>query len=47
MERPEAIINIKKIVGQDLRELASNYNVTVFKDGKKIKVGLDMLLKDI
>ncbi|MBU0558835.1 MAG: MvaI/BcnI family restriction endonuclease [Bacteroidota bacterium] len=37
MERTEAIRNIKKIVGQDLRELASNYNVTVFKDGKKNK----------
>lgn len=37
MERTEAIRNIKKIVGRDLRELAMNYNVTVFKDGKKNK----------
>jgi DNA mismatch repair protein MutH len=37
MERAEAIRNIKKIVGQDLRELANNYNVTVFKDGRKNK----------
>lgn len=37
MERAEAIKNITKIVGRDLRELASIYNVTVFKDGKKNK----------
>lgn len=37
MERSEAIRNIKKIIGQDLRELAKKYNVTVFKDGKKNK----------
>lgn len=37
MERTEAIRNINKIVGRDLRELASNYNVTVFKNGKKNK----------
>lgn len=37
MERTEAIRNINKIVGRDLRELASNYNVTVFKEGKKNK----------
>jgi DNA mismatch repair protein MutH len=37
MERSEAIRNINKIVGQDLRELASEYNVTVFKNGKKNK----------
>lgn len=37
MERSEAIINIKKIVGKDLRELAREYNVTVFKEGKKNK----------
>lgn len=37
MERTEAIKKINQIVGQDLRELASNYNVTVFKEGKKNK----------
>lgn len=37
MERTEAIKKIYQIVGQDLRELASNYNVTVFKEGKKNK----------
>jgi DNA mismatch repair endonuclease MutH len=37
MERSEAIRNIKKIVGQDLRELANKYNVTVFKENKKNK----------
>lgn len=37
MERTEAIRNINKIVGRDLRELASKYNVTVFKEGKKNK----------
>jgi len=37
MERQEAIKKIKMIVGQDLRKLAINYNVTVFKNGKKNK----------
>lgn len=37
MERFDAINNIKKIVGKDLRELANKYNVTVFKDDKKNK----------
>jgi DNA mismatch repair endonuclease MutH len=37
VERTEAIKKINQIVGQDLRELASNYNVTVFKEGKKNK----------
>lgn len=41
MERSEAIRNIKKIVGQDLRELANKFNVTVIKEGKKIKDGLN------
>ncbi|MBI4297973.1 MAG: hypothetical protein HY676_05520 [Chloroflexi bacterium] len=37
MERQEAIQRITGIVGQDLRELADKYEVTVFKDGKKNK----------
>jgi DNA mismatch repair protein MutH len=37
MERSEAVKSIKKIVGTDLRELAINYKVTVFKEGKKNK----------
>lgn len=37
MERIEAINRLKKIIGVDLRELATNYNVTVFKNGKKNK----------
>jgi DNA mismatch repair protein MutH len=37
MERQEALKRIDKIVGSDLRALADNYEVTVFKDGKKNK----------
>jgi len=37
MERQEAISKIKEIIGQDLRELANKYGVTVFKEGKKNK----------
>ena len=37
MEREEAINKINEIIGQDLRKLAGNYNVTVFKEGKKNK----------
>jgi len=37
MERELAEVKIPEIVGQDLRTLADQYNVTVFKDGKKNK----------
>lgn len=37
MERELAEVKISEIVGQDLRTLADQYNVTVFKDGKKNK----------
>ena len=37
MERDEAFRKIKKLVGQDLRKLASTYEVTVFRNGKKNK----------
>ena len=37
MEREEAIAKISKLIGQDLRQLAKTYNVTVFKNGKKNK----------
>ncbi len=37
MERNEAVRSIHSIIGEDLRELAEKYKVTVFKDGKKNK----------
>ncbi len=37
MERREAIRRIKQIIGQDLRHLAAQYEITVFRDGKKNK----------
>ncbi len=37
MERHEALERIEQIVGADLRQLASKYEVTVFKFGKKNK----------
>ncbi len=37
MERQKAIELLQKIKGEDLRKLATNYDVTVFKDGKKNK----------
>lgn len=37
MERTEAVDSLKRIVGQDLRRLADEYGITVFRDGKKNK----------
>jgi DNA mismatch repair protein MutH len=37
MERADAIEQIKTLVGKDLRPLADEYQVTVWKDGKKNK----------
>ncbi|NWF89354.1 MAG: hypothetical protein HXY50_07800 [Ignavibacteriaceae bacterium] len=37
MERNEAINKIKNIIGEDLRTLANEYNITIFKNGKKNK----------
>lgn len=37
MNRDEAVIKINEIVGKDLRMLAKQYDVTVFKDGKTNK----------
>lgn len=37
MEQKEAIKKLNLIVGEDLRKLADEYEVTVFKDGKKNK----------
>jgi DNA mismatch repair endonuclease MutH len=37
MERREAIRRIKQIIGQNLRQLAAQYEVTVFREGKKNK----------
>ncbi len=37
MEREEAIKRIQQIIGQDLRNLAMKYGVTVFKGGKEHK----------
>lgn len=34
IKRNEALRILKKIIGKDLRELADEYNVTVFKNGK-------------
>lgn len=37
MNRTDAIARINEIIGKDLRSLADEYNVTVFKNGKKNK----------
>ncbi|MDQ1612161.1 MAG: mismatch repair protein MutH [Pyrinomonadaceae bacterium] len=37
MERVEAVKELRKLVGVDLRSLADQYQVTVWKDGKKNK----------
>lgn len=37
MDRNDALKKISLIVGKDLRELAHEYKITVFKDGKKNK----------
>lgn len=37
MERKEAVEKINELVGKDLRELADEYGITVFREGKKNK----------
>ncbi len=37
MNREEAVERIKELVGKDLRTFASEYGITVFRDGKKNK----------
>uniref|UniRef100_A0A7V3E5Q4 DNA mismatch repair MutH/Type II restriction enzyme Sau3AI domain-containing protein n=1 Tax=Ignavibacterium album TaxID=591197 RepID=A0A7V3E5Q4_9BACT len=37
MERLEAVTKLQQLKGQDLRELADNFGITVFKDNKKNK----------
>jgi DNA mismatch repair protein MutH len=37
LERTDAINSLKKLIGQDLRKLADEYGITVFRDGKKNK----------
>lgn len=37
MERSEALIRLRKLVGTDLLQLAEEYEVTVWKDGKRNK----------
>lgn len=37
MERLEAVTKLQQLRGQDLRELADNFGITVFKDNKKNK----------
>ena len=38
---------IKKLVGRDLRELANEHKITVFREGKKNKGLVDKLSKDV
>ncbi len=37
MERAEAIDRLRRIIGQDLRRLADDYGITVFREGRKNK----------
>ena len=37
MDRPEALLRLSELVGQDLRVFADKYKVTVFKEGKPNK----------
>ena len=37
MDRPEALLRLTELVGQDLRVFAEKYKVTVFKEGKPNK----------
>jgi DNA mismatch repair endonuclease MutH len=37
LERLEAVTKLQQLKGQDLRELADNFGITVFKDNKKNK----------
>ena len=37
MEREEAVKKIQELIGKDLRKLADDYGITVFREGKKNK----------
>lgn len=37
MERAEALLRIRELIGKDLRPLADFYNITVWRDGRKNK----------
>jgi len=37
VERTEAIIRLEKLIGKDLRKMADEFGITVFKNGKKNK----------
>lgn len=37
MEREEAVKKIQELIGKDLRKLADDYEITVFREGKKNK----------
>ena len=37
MEREEAVNKIQELIGKDLRKLADDYGITVFREGKKNK----------
>ncbi|HKU80674.1 MAG TPA: MvaI/BcnI family restriction endonuclease, partial [Candidatus Tumulicola sp.] len=37
MERAEAVAKLQGLIGRDLRGLATDFGITVFKDGKKNK----------
>ena len=37
MEREEAVKKIQNLIGKDLRKLADEYGITVFREGKKNK----------
>jgi DNA mismatch repair protein MutH len=37
VEREEAVRQIRRLVGQDLRKLADQYGITVFREGRKNK----------
>ena len=37
MERAEAVTKIRELIGKDLRKLADDYGITVFREGRKNK----------
>ncbi|MDR1523033.1 MAG: hypothetical protein LBS29_03695 [Endomicrobium sp.] len=45
--RANAIINLKKYIGQDLRSLALKYKITTFETGKQNKVWKGLVLKKL
>ena len=47
MERSEAITKLQQLVGKELHDLANQYEVTIYRNGRVNKGWVDMFLNAI